>query len=161
MAPKRTPVEVRVWSRIRKTENPDECWLWIGARNGENYGQLKIGRYRKVMSHRVVWAQANNIPLALCDDKIIRHTCDTPLCCNPRHLIEGTHADNVADRVKRGRSARGIRNGRAKLNPVAVAQIRRRYDTGKFAMSVLARQFGVSEKAIHNAIRRKHWRDVS
>jgi hypothetical protein len=34
------------------------------------------------------------------------------MCVTFTHLIPGTHADNVADRVSRGRSATGRRNGR-------------------------------------------------
>ncbi len=29
--------------------------------------------------------------------KWLRHSCDRPLCCNPRHLKPGTAADNYAD----------------------------------------------------------------
>lgn len=36
--------------------------------------------------------------------EIVRHTCDTPLCINPDHLVEGSPLDNVSDRVQRGRS---------------------------------------------------------
>lgn len=49
----------------------------------------------------------------LAEGEVVRHTCDNPACCNPAHLIRGTVADNVADRVARGRSATGERNGRS------------------------------------------------
>ncbi len=35
---------------------------------------------------------------------VCRHRCDNPGCYNPYHLEDGTHADNVADRVARGRT---------------------------------------------------------
>jgi hypothetical protein len=50
----------------------------------------------------------------------LRHTCDNPPCCNDAHLIEGTQAENMADKVARGRQQRGpslsaaVRMGKAK-----------------------------------------------
>jgi hypothetical protein len=34
---------------------------------------------------------------------IVMHTCDTPLCVRPDHLVAGSHADNVADMVAKRR----------------------------------------------------------
>lgn len=36
------------------------------------------------------------------------HTCDTPECCNPKHLWLGTAKDNNDDRAKKGRSYRPV-----------------------------------------------------
>jgi hypothetical protein len=37
------------------------------------------------------------------------HRCDNRLCVNPEHLFLGTNADNVADRVRKGRTVKGPR----------------------------------------------------
>jgi hypothetical protein len=86
----------------------------------------------------------------------VRHTCDNPICCNPAHLLVGTHADNVADRVERNRTARGTGNGRAKLTEDEVRTIRTAYAEGWPTME-LTRHFGVDRALIRRIVRREVW----
>jgi len=84
------------------------CWEWQGAKDRKGYGQVMIAR-KVVRTHRLMWQLAVGlIPAGLC----VLHRCDCPPCCNPDHLFLGTDADNVADRVAKGRSATGVRSGR-------------------------------------------------
>ena len=56
----------------------------------------------------MAWEDANGlIPAGLS----VCHTCDTPSCGNPEHLFVGTHQENVADMMGKGRF-----KGRAALN---------------------------------------------
>lgn len=41
----------------------------------------------------------------------ICHHCDTPLCCNPRHLFPGSRSDNAQDAIRKGRAYIGALNG--------------------------------------------------
>ncbi len=89
---------------------------------------------------------------------VIRHTCDNRRCINPEHLILGTHQDNVKDRVKRGRSANGIRNGRAKMVPKEVLKV---YRDKKSSRKELAEKYGVDKQVIRKIQLGITWRAVT
>ena len=75
-----------------------------------------------MLAHRFAFMAAND--RWDIEGQVVRHFCVYPACCNPQHLLLGSHADNVADRASRGRSATGEKNGRAKLTRELVAAIR-------------------------------------
>lgn len=83
----------------------DECWPYTGHRDRDGYG-----RFRRQGAHRVAFRIANGYEA----EESVLHNCDNRACCNPRHLYEGTQQENIRDRVTRGRSATGARNGRFK-----------------------------------------------
>lgn len=147
------PLPTRFWAKVERKSDA-ECWPFLGARNQAGYGIMRPFGRRKVAAHRVAWQLANG-PLP--KGAILRHSCDNPSCVNPSHLVVGTHADNVADRVRRGRSAVGERSGRAKLTPDAVRAIRLSSDS----TSVLAQRFGVTHCAVLAVRRGESWKHVS
>lgn len=87
--------ETRFWSKVDK-RGPGECWLWTGY-VWLDYGHMGWGTSCKMMgAHRISYTLAHGpIP----PGKVIRHKCDIKLCVNPNHLISGTIADNIRDRV--------------------------------------------------------------
>lgn len=76
------------------------CWVYLyGRQVRDGYRRIQWNR-KHVAVHRLtyeIWY--GPIP----GDRIVLHSCDNPPCCNPGHLRAGTHADNSADRVARGR----------------------------------------------------------
>lgn len=90
----------RLW---RRTDRSGECWLWLGAMRGPNYGQIYVGGEKKTDAvHRVAWELTYGpIPPGL----YVCHTCDTPLCVRPVHLFLGTHDDNMRDMNRKKRNA--------------------------------------------------------
>lgn len=75
------------------------CWLWAGAKDKDGYGQVKWNGVT-CAAHRVSYELHNGtIP----EGKLLMHTCDTPACVRPSHLIAGTQSDNMKDRQEKGR----------------------------------------------------------
>lgn len=98
---------------------------------------------------------------AIPDDLQVLHECDNPPCANPAHLKLGTNADNVRDRVVRGREGdrRGHRNGAAILDERAVREMREAFSKGESG-EALGRRFGVSAPTARDAVNRTTWRHV-
>ena len=114
----------RFWNHVHKGES-NECWLWTAGCFAGGYGSFSVDGQR-LRAHVIAYALTIGIwPTGL----EIRHTCDFPKCCNPLHLIDGTHAENMRDMVDRGRhhpgTIHGEQNGRCKLSDKEVAEIRR------------------------------------
>lgn len=108
----------RFWDKV-SIESEDSCWPWTAGLSS-GYGSFKFSG-RSICAHRVAYWLANDCPEDM--PEVVRHTCDNPKCCNTNHLIGGTHADNVMDRVSRGRSATGERHrgGRRKKQQCLLA----------------------------------------
>ena len=154
----RLSMEQRFWAKVAKA-GPNECWLWTAYRSAFGHGQFRVSKVpnRKDNAARIAYALSfGPIP----DGMVIRHKCDNPPCVNPAHLEIGTHADNVADRVKRGRSAIGSGNGRAKLTEKTADCIRVGYQIGN-TKAQLAREYGVSQRTVADIVNGKKWKHVS
>lgn len=134
-------------SRVMTANRLAACWLWPGPLS-HGYGALHGKR-----AHRVVYEAAYGpVPPGL----HVLHRCDTPACVRPSHLFLGTQADNIADKVAKGRQAKGEGNNHAKLTESQVRAIRSSSKSG----AALAREYGI---AISTACRIKNgttWKGV-
>ncbi len=166
----------RFWSKVSRA-GPDECWLWLASRAKApfDYGRFHLRREGVAVAsfaHRVAFILHNGIALNAIDVPVVRHTCDNPPCCNPAHLLAGTHADNMRDMHDRGRyrgggdavSAaharlflpRGERHPQAKLDADKVQLIR----TSGLTVTQLSRALGISRSSVGRVRDRKTWQHL-
>lgn len=113
----------RFWEKVEK-RGPDECWDWKASVTTTGYGRFKITSYVTACANRVALALSTGVEP---DGMQALHSCDRPICCNPNHLRWGTVADNVRDKVDRGRARTGdqcgANNGAAKLSDDDLAKV--------------------------------------
>ena len=142
--PPRRPVLARMVEKIDFSGGPDGCWVWAGARDTRDYGKIvRNGRVEK--AHRVMWEEMNGpIPPGLFGC----HHCDNPPCVNPAHLFLGTHAENMADMMRKGRYPTGSAHHNTKLTAkgkeIAVLMLQ----SGCFKQTEIARRLNVSDATI-------------
>jgi len=145
----------RFWLHV-DIRGPDECWPWTARTDRDGYGTLTIralGRKYLRRAHRIAW----RVTRGYWPKRQVLHRCDSPPCCNPKHLFLGTSIDNVRDKCNKGRTARGEANGGGgKLTELEVLDIRSRLATGE-AGNVLARKYEVSTTMIARINRRRNW----
>jgi hypothetical protein len=91
----------RFWSKV-DVGHPKQCWFWRASVDHNGYGQFELGA-RKIGAHRVAYGLMTGEMLS--PRQHVLHSCDHRRCCNPNHLRTGTHAENMADRKKRGGKA--------------------------------------------------------
>ena len=153
------------------------CWLWTGRLMDFGYGCVPGHKSGLHTAHRLAWALANGpIPIGSGHHgTCVCHRCDTPSCCNPNHLFLGSMGDNNMDRVRKGRTAsgnkngaytkpdrvlRGTKSGMAKLTDDDVLSIRKKYASGGVSQAKLALEYGVNQTNIGFIVRGCTWKHV-
>lgn len=149
----RTIPEIIEVLRLNSTFNEvTECYLWHGRTAGDGYGTISYNG-QSIYIHRLIFKYVFGE-----EPDVVRHSCDTPNCWNPDHLNDGTHADNVYDKVIKMRHHFGEKHYKAKLTDEQVREIRSKaIDTSPVNLALI---YGVNRGVIHNIINRKAWKHV-
>ena len=146
----------RFWNKV-VTRGLDECWPWTAYRNSDGYGIFGIKDHRghtTINAHRFALSQALGRPIV--NGMHVLHSCPDRSCCNPAHLREGTNADNMRDKIAKGRQTRGEKHGTTKLTAAQVREIR----ASSLTQPELASKFGVHRNTIYYAKSRKYWKHI-
>lgn len=132
----------------------DGCWEWKRAVTKLGYG--KIGHSRTIIAaHRAAYETwIGTIP----EGALIMHTCDNPPCCRPDHLRVGTHDENMADMVSKGRKEgrQGERNAQSDLTEADVLAIR----ADPRAPDVIAWDYGISLSQVRKILSGSRWKHL-
>ena len=156
-------LRLKAWNGIREIQIPyivDEkgCFVCQKGIRGRGYSYITEKSGREIGLHRYIYELLYG--RLLCSKIVIRHSCDNPACINPDHLSHGVDADNVADKVTRGRIPHGENHHDAKLNDELVSRLRKEHSKRKLSFSLTAKKYGVCESTIRGMLKGKYWKHV-
>jgi HNH endonuclease len=152
---------IRFNSKIHKSQNSDDCWLWTAGINPSGHAIFWL-KGVNILAHRLAYELAyGEIPKGLS----VLHDCphgDNARCCNPAHLWLGTIADNNKDRAVKGRSGdnKGEKHNMAKLTEKDILSIRRRWSLGGITKTQLGKEYGVHRGTIYHVVNYTTWTHV-
>lgn len=138
-------------AKVDRSGGPDACHPWTGKPGRKGYG--RIGH---ILAHRLAFFLAHGRWPEPCG----LHSCDNPPCCNARHIFEGTQAQNIADKLAKGRQAKGNRIATARLNPARVRRVLRLRSKG-LTLRAIGGLLDVSHVCVLKVVSGKRWRHVT
>ena len=170
--PKGAVLVDRFIRKVDKVSSPRGCWLWLAGAAKNVNGDLRAcfripGRAGAKSASRLSHALFKGDVI---EGALVLHTCDDGMCVNPAHLYIGTHEQNTADMMARGRGVLGTKRGpatvkrgykrpwmarRRKLTDDAVRAIRK---DGRKANEIAA-QYEIAESTVYgikNGTRKAH-----
>lgn len=153
---RKRPMSERFHDFYKPLPDPDACWPWTGPRDRDGYGVIADENRRQIRAHRLAYELLKGpIP----GRHQIRHACDNPPCCNPGHLLTGSGADNMQDKVLRSRQAKGDTIRSTPLTAEKVRSIKEAIRAGA-TNTELAKRYGVTDGAIWFIRRGVTWKHV-
>jgi len=112
-------VHCMVWSKI-EVRGPDECWRWKGWLDKDGYATISRNHKNRRVGRFLL--EEDGRPCV--GGQYACHSCDTPGCCNVRHLWPGTNSQNQVDSYTKGRKPQGHLHRNSKFTADQVLTMR-------------------------------------
>ena len=135
----------------------DGCWDWKGFIRPDGYVRISCGT-KAIGAHIVSWMiHKGDIPSGI----HVLHKCDFPTCTNPEHLFLGTHADNMADMIRKGRfvAVKGEDQGQAILTNELVLEIKELLLLGVKCKRI-ADDLGYARYSVYDINMDRSWKNI-
>ena len=87
-----TSAEDMFWFHVQKGDRPDDCWGWTSGFSGSHYPRFSWDGHL-IDAHR--FSLFLTLGPKFEHSLQVQHLCNNPSCTNPKHLVQGTQADNL------------------------------------------------------------------
>lgn len=125
------------------------CWEWQRPISNTSMRPYFSVEGKRISSYRLVYELTFGVTLT--PQVLLRHKCDNQICCNPYHVEEGTHAENMDDMKKRERHG---------LPHHTVRAIRALYKEGATSQELIARRFGIARETVSGITTGRYYKHV-
>ena len=158
MARPTTPTLARIF-KCTDVRGPTECWPWRGYCPAGKYPKVTVtpAEARRLGTSQTVTVSRYLVGMLrgrVGRGVVVAHSCDSPSCVNPQHLLAATQAENLADASRKGR-LRGIR--RARMSRATVTEVRTRHAGGETVRAIAA-SLGLRAPAVRRAVAGRTYR---
>lgn len=116
----------------------------------DRYGYPRAERDGKIctIARHILLRRHGKLPPSV----VSRHTCDHRWCIRPDHITRGSNADNIMDKVQRGRW-----KGNTRLTSDQVSEIRALALFGELSQEAIGRSFGICQVMVSRIKLGKAW----
>ena len=138
----------RFWAKVAIRSGPNSCWPWTAHLSRDGYGRIGIGG--EIVDAHVAGYRIQKGPIP--KGKVVRHTCDNRACVRGDHLVLGSHQQNSADKVARGRHACGVTHPQTIFDKATVKRVKRLRDQGR-SFTRISELTGISRSHAHEIVK--------
>jgi hypothetical protein len=146
--------EEAFWSKVNKGKD-HECWEYEEYKDKDGYGRFHL-EDGPIGAHVYAWLLSRKLD-KIPEGKIVMHLCDNRACCNPAHIICGTHLDNMRDKVGKGRLIPPHISACPSLYSGEIWLVRKLLNSNKFSQATISKMFKVHQSTISHINTSDRW----